>query len=222
MRPKKTKAIRDAIRDFLGVMDAKDEAPSEIVSAAAEMADSVNDALEEIEKTADEETVVEGTEEETKDEALGMEETKDEALGMEEIIEKVLRKHGLLKDESLSELESLADELGCSTEDESNEEAVTVEAETMNDSAVRKIVSEVKPAIASVKDAKARKMISDSVARLARMNMETTPQYNEIMRTVTSNQAARDAKLKERAMLVDENYGLEMAKRYNATYKEEK
>lgn len=212
MRPKKTKAIRDAIRDFLGVMDAKDEAPSEIVSAAAEMADSVNDALEEIEKTADEETVVEGTEEET----------KDEALGMEEIIEKVLRKHGLLKDESLSELESLADELGCSTEDESNEEAVTVEAETMNDSAVRKIVSEVKPAIASVKDAKARKMISDSVARLARMNMETTPQYNEIMRTVTSNQAARDAKLKERAMLADENYGLEMAKRYNATYKEEK
>lgn len=212
MRPKKTKAIRDAIRDFLGVMDAKDEAPSEIVSAAAEMADSVNDALEEIEKTADEETVVEETEEET----------KDEALGMEEIIEKVLRKHGLLKDESLSELESLADELGCSTEDESNEEAVTVEAETMNDSAVRKIVSEVKPAIASVKDAKARKMISDSVARLARMNMETTPQYNEIMRTVTSNQAARDAKLKERAMLADENYGLEMAKRYNATYKEEK
>lgn len=212
MRPKKTKAIRDAIRDFLGVMDAKDEAPSEIVSAAAEMADSVNDALEEIEKTADEETVVEGTEEET----------KDEALGMEEIIEKVLRKHGLLKDESLSELESLADELGCSTEDESNEEAITVEAETMNDSAVRKIVSEVKPAIASVKDAKARKMISDSVARLARMNMETTPQYNEIMRTVTSNQAARDAKLKEQAMLADENYGLEMAKRYNATYKEEK
>lgn len=212
MRPKKTKAIRDAIRDFLGVMDAKDEAPSEIVSAAAEMADSVNDALEEIEKTADEETVVEETEEET----------KDEALGMEEIIEKVLRKHGLLKDESLSELESLADELGCSTEDESNEEAVTVEAETMNDSAVRKIVSEVKPAIASVKDAKARKMISDSVARLARMNMETTPQYNEIMRTVTSNQAARDAKLKEQAMLADENYGLEMAKRYNATYKEEK
>lgn len=212
MRPKKTKAIRDAIRDFLGVMDAKDEAPSEIVSAAAEMADSVNDALEEIEKTADEETVVEETEEET----------KDEALGMEEIIEKVLQKHGLLKDESLSELESLADELGCSTEDESNEEAVTVEAETMNDSAVRKIVSEVKPAIASVKDAKARKMISDSVARLARMNMETTPQYNEIMRTVTSNQAARDAKLKERAMLADENYGLEMAKRYNATYKEEK
>lgn len=212
MRPKKTKAIRDAIRDFLGVMGAKDEAPSEIVSAAAEMADSVNDALEEIEKTADEETAVEETEEET----------KDEALGMEEIIEKVLRKHGLLKDESLSELESLADELGCSTEDESNEEAVTVEAETMNDSAVRKIVSEVKPAIASVKDAKARKMISDSVARLARMNMETTPQYNEIMRTVTSNQAARDAKLKERAMLADENYGLEMAKRYNATYKEEK
>lgn len=212
MRPKKTKVIRDAIRDFLSTMDTKDEAPSEIVSAAAEMADSVNDALEEIEKTADEETVVEGTEEET----------KDEALGMEEIIEKVLRKHGLLKDESLSELESLADELGCSTEDESNEEAVTVEAETMNDSAVRKIVSEVKPAIASVKDAKARKMISDSVARLARMNMETTPQYNEIMRTVTSNQAARDAKLKERAMLADENYGLEMAKRYNATYKEEK
>lgn len=210
--------VRGALRTFIDSMKAHDEAiPEELANDALEMVEEVTDALCEDE------------------EANPLEITKDEDKPPVDISEQVhdaiartLKEYGLIKDPSMKALDELEEQIG-ETDDEcmgkdpkSNdafgEESVTVDPETMKDSAT--LLRTMKPMIAQIKDKKKRKAAADALARLIKMQTgAATNQYGQIMGIVKSN--SKDSKPMNTAD-ADADFGMQLARRFNPHYKEDK
>lgn len=207
-----TSKVMASIKDFLIKMKALDEAiPEELAQDALAMTEEVKDALCEDENTSPLEITKD--ESETKEEK---EEEKDEETieaKVEDAMVNVMRKYGLIKDESLKSLEEI--------EDEESEEKVTVDPEKMNDSARRELLRKVKPMVASIKDSKQRKMFADAFAEAFKLS--SGDQYGTVMQMVKS--AAKDSMQNlgnvNKSNDADYNFGLEIAKKFNPHYKKE-
>lgn len=209
--------VMDSIRNFLLKMKAMDEEiPEELAEDALEMTEEVKDALEELEGTED------GCE--TEDEDIVEEETEDEEpvdleKKVEDALTKVLRKHGYIKDSAMESLDELEEEMEDEDVVEKESEAEnTTDPEVINaqDSA-RKLLRKVKPVIASVKDSRTRKMLSDSFAQALKLNTKTAD-YASIYEV--SKKTAMDSAMKNTGP--SNNLGDEWAKKYNPHYKEVK
>lgn len=207
--------VMSSIKDFLIKMKALDEAiPEELAQDALEMTEEVKDALCEdetpdpLEVTKDEE-VVEGEKEK--------EEVKDEEsieTKVEDAMVKVMRKYGLIKDESMKSLEDIDDE------EIEGEEEVTVDPEKMNDSARRELLRKVKPMVANIKDSKQRKMFADAFAEAFKLS--TGDQYGTVMQMAKSS--AKDSMQKfsaKKSNDADIDFGMEIARKFNPHYKKE-
>lgn len=205
-----SRKVMDSIKNFLLKMKALDEAiPEELAQDALEMTEEVKDALcdeapnpEEITKDEDE---TEKKKESEDEECL---ETK-----VEDAMVKVMRKYGLIKDESMESLEKIDSE-------DSDEEEVTVDPEKINDSARRELLRKVKPMVASIKDSAERKKFADAFAEAFKLNSGN--QYGDIMKMTKAN--VQDAMLNRSVNTADSdyNFGAEIAKKYNPHYKEVK
>lgn len=206
------KKVMDSIKDFLLKMKALDESiPEELAEDALKMTQDVKAALcdedpEPLEVTTDEEP-----EEETKDENI---EAK-----VEDAMVKVMHKYGLIKDESMASLDAIDE--GCETEDENNEEEVTVDPEKMNDDARRVLLKKVKPMVASIKDAATRKKFADAFAEA--LNLSTGDQYGSVVKMARAN--AKDSLQKQQSMHqpaeVPSDFGMQIAEKWNPHYKKE-
>lgn len=205
------KRVRDAIRKFLTSMQATDAIPEELAEDALEMTEEVNDAL--CEETKDEET---NPLEITKDEDKSDDLDKKVADG----VVKALRELGFYKDPAMKALDELEVEEKEAedediTEDADNEESVTVDPEKMKDSAT--LLRTMKPIIAQIKDSKERKKAADALARMIGKSRKTTTDYGDLM-SAQKKKAAKDAKATD----ADYDFGMQIAKRFNPHYKEEK
>ena len=205
-----SRKVMDSIKNFLLKMKALDDAiPEELAQDALEMTEEVKDALcdeasnpEEIAKDEDE---TEKKKESEDEECL---ETK-----VEDAMVKVMRKYGLIKDESMESLEKIDSE-------DSDEEEVTVDPEKINDSARRELLRKVKPMVASIKDSAERKKFADAFAEAFKLN--SSNQYGDIMKMTKAN--AQDAMSNRSVNTTDSdyNFGAEIAKKFNPHYKEVK
>ena len=101
------------------------------------------------------------------------------------------------------------------TEDADNEESVTVDPEKMKDSAT--LLRTMKPIIAQIKDSKERKKAADALARMIGKVRKTTTDYGDLM-NIQKKKAAKDSKTTD----ADYDFGMQIAKRFNPHYKEEK
>ena len=208
-----SRKVMDSIKNFLLKMKALDDAiPEELAQDALEMTEEVKDALcdeapnpEEITKDEDEPEKKKESEDE---ECL---ETK-----VEDAMVKVMRKYGLIKDESMESLEKL------DSDDESTEEEVTVDPEKINDSARRELLRKVKPMVASIKDSAERKKFADAFAEAFKLNSGN--QYGDIMEMAKAN--AKDSMSRVNTSVnaadADYNFGMDIAKKFNPHYKEVK
>lgn len=209
--------VMDSIKSFLLKMKACDaDIPEELAEDACSMVEEVKDALSEEEVKGKDEAPVEETKDGCgKDEAVTKEELNK---AVEDSMVAVLKKLGFVKDSAMASLDELENKLGEEkSEDEMNEENVTVDPEKMNDSAKRDLIKAVKPVIASVSDAKQRKILSDSFAKALNMVTSTTDKYSEILDIAKSN--SKDSM--PQAKSSDYDFGMEIAKKYNPHYKEE-
>ena len=207
--------VMSSIKDFLIKMKALDEAiPEELAQDALEMTEEVKDALCEdetpdpLEVTKDEEVV----EEKEKKEEVKDEETIETKV--EDAMVKVMRKYGLIKDESMKSLEDIEDE------EIEGEEEVTVDPEKMNDSARRELLRKVKPMVANIKDSKQRKMFADAFAEAFKLS--TGDQYGTVMQMAKSS--AKDSMQKfsaKKSNDADIDFGMEIARKFNPHYKKE-
>ena len=199
------KRVRDAVRKFLTCMQAHDAIPEELAEDALEMTEEVNDALCEV------------TEDEDKPDDLD----KKVADG----VVRALRELGFYKDPAMKALDELEveeketededpDDL---TEDADNEESVTVDPEKMKDSAT--LLRTMKPVIAAIKNPKERKKAADALARMVKGSRGTSSDYGTLM-NIKQKKATKDSKAK--AMDADYDFGMQIAKRFNPHYKEEK
>lgn len=207
--------VMSSIKDFLIKMKALDEAiPEELAQDALEMTEEVKDALCE-DETSDPLEV-------TKDEEVFEEKEKKEEVKDEESIEtkvedamvKVMRKYGLIKDESMKSLEDIEDE------EIEGEEEVTVDPEKMNDSARRELLRKVKPMVANIKDSKQRKMFADAFAEAFKLSIGD--QYGTVMQMAKSS--AKDSMQKfsaKKSNDADIDFGMEIARKFNPHYKKE-
>lgn len=206
--------VMDSIKSFLLKMKALDEnIPEELAQDALEMTEEVKDALCE-EEAKDEEP---DKKEEVKDEDPKEDKAEDEAeveKKMEDAFVKVLHKYGLIKDSAMSALDELEEEEKAKDADE---EDVTVDPEKINDSA-KKLIREVKPVIAGIKDAATRKMLADSFAKAVKMN-KSSSQYGDMMQILGSN--AKNKAKDHKAVEPVEDFGMEIAKKYNPHYMKE-
>lgn len=212
-----SRKVMDSIKNFLLKMKALDDAiPEELAQDALEMTEEVKDALcdeapnpEEI--TKDEEKKDDEKEEEKKSDDEECIETK-----VEDAMVKVMRKYGLIKDESMESLEKL------DSDDESTEEEVTVDPEKINDSVRRELLRKVKPMVASIKDSAERKKFADAFAEAFKLNNGN--HYGEIMEMAKAN--AKDSMSKVNTSVntadADFNFGMDIAKKFNPHYKEVK
>ena len=204
-----SKKVMDSIKNFLLKMKALDDAiPEELAQDALEMTEEVKDALCDEAPNPKEITKDEEEKEDTKDEECL--ETK-----VEDAMVKVMRKYGLIKDESMESLEKL------DSDDEATEEEVTVDPEKINDSARRELLRKVKPMVASIKDSAERKKFADAFAEAFKLNSGN--QYGDIMNMAKAN--AKDAmqnKISVKTSDNDYNFGAEIAKKFNPHYKEVK
>lgn len=210
------KRIRDAVRKFLTCMQAHDAIPEELAEDALEMTEEVNDALCEV--TEDEEAnPLEITKDEDKPDDLD----KKVADG----VVRALRELGFYKDPAMKALDELEveeketededpDDL---TEDADNEESVTVDPEKMKDSAT--LLRTMKPVIAAIKNPKERKKAADALARMIKGSRSTSSDYGTLM-NIKQKKATKDSKAK--ATDADYDFGMQIAKRFNPHYKEEK
>lgn len=200
--------VMDSIKDFLLKMKAMDaEIPADLAEDALTMTEAVKDAL------CEDEDIIEKEETEVKDEEPITEE-KIEAK-VEDAMVRVMRKYGLIKDGCMEALDELENKLG--TED-ADEEDVTVDPEKINDSAKRKLLREIKPVIASVKDSSQRKAIADAFAKS--LNMASGDSYGTILEATKKN--AQDAMTKKMVTNdSDYDFGMEIAKKYNPHYMKE-
>lgn len=199
------KRVRDAVRKFLTCMQAHDAIPEELAEDALEMTEEVNDALCEV------------TEDEDKPDDLD----KKVADG----VVRALRELGFYKDPAMKALDELEveeketededpDDL---TEDADNEESVTVDPEKMKDSAT--LLRTMKPVIAAIKNSKERKKAADALARIIKGSRGTSSDYGTLM-NIKQKKATKDSKAK--ATDADYDFGMQIAKRFNPHYKEEK
>ena len=208
------KKVMDSIKDFLLKMKALDESiPEELAEDALKMTQDVKEALcdedpEPLEVTTDEDPKEEG---ELKEENI---EAK-----VEDAMVKVMRKYGLIKDESMASLEALDEE--CETTDENNEEEVTVDPEKMNDDARKVLLKKVKPMVASIKDASTRKKFADAFAEA--LKLSTGDQYGSVVKMTRAN--AKDSLQKQQSMHqaaeVPSDFGMQIAEKWNPHYKKE-
>lgn len=205
--------VMESIKNFLIKMKANDEAiPEELAQDACEMVEEVKDAL------CEDENPIE-TENPVKDEEPEETEKIDIDKKVEDAMVNVMRKYGLIKDGSMAALDELENKLGeDETTDVDGEEKVTEDPEKINDSAKRELLCQIKPVIANVKDAKQRKALADAFAKS--MNMTSgTADYGAILQA--SKSAVKDAAIKKHASVSDEDFGMEIARKYNPHYKEE-
>lgn len=219
--------VRSSIKKFLERMKAMDaDIPEELAEDALEMAEEVSDALrEEAEVTEDEDADV-------------LEITKDSEEQLEAKIEdtmmKVLRRSGLIKDSSVSALDELekklADACNCGEMEDADadvidadgEEEVTVDPDKMKDSAasMRKLIRDMKPIIASIPSASARRRLTDSIVRMAGM-AANDGQYSQVLKTAKSAAADSAIKGKKKIADADTDFGMDVASRFNPHYKKE-
>ena len=217
---------KDAIKNFLLKLKAMDESAvsEEVVNAACEMAEEASKAEDEEVKEVVEETTEDACHDEDIEELV--EKKVSDALN------KILMQYGI-KDSATSALDELEaeleegkdEELEEGKEDEStDEESVTVEPEKIeaHDSAeeVRKAIKDMKPVLASIEDPTARKKATDAFVKMARMNLNTTSSYSDILAAVNTN--AKNAK--DSAPVVsdaDYDHGMDIAKRFNPHYMKE-
>ena len=213
------KKVMDSIKGFLLKMKALDEQlPEEIAQDALEMTEEVKDALcEEPEEAAKDESLEEAATGEpevdpNKDACVEGEIEKK----VEDAMVKVLRKYGLVQDSAMKALDELEKEMveEKETSDVNGEEAVTVDPETMNDTAA--LLRKVKPVIAGVKDSKQRKILADSFAQAIKMNTKTAD-YSGVAKLAKANAADSMANVKK-ASDDDYNLGMEIAKKFNPHY----
>lgn len=215
--------VMGSIKAFLERMKACDESiPEELADDALEMVEGVKDALCE-----DEEADVL---EVTKDGDCSM---QDKALDkkIEDSLVKVMRKYGMIKDESMKAIDECLEEatkdeeidLVEETKDADGEEEVLVDPETVKDSAkeVRKYVEAIKPIIAAIPNAKDRKRASDSIANIIKLSRGN--QYGDILKA--SRQAAKDEAAKKQNTVqtadADFDLGRTWAEKFNPHYMKE-
>lgn len=213
------KKVMDSIKGFLLKMKALDEQlPEEIAQDALEMTEEVKDALcEEPEEAAKDESLEEAATGEPE-----VDPVKDACVEgeienkVEDAMVKVLRKYGLVQDSAMKALDELEKEMveEKETSDVNGEEAVTVDPETMNDTAA--LLRKVKPVIAGVKDSKQRKILADGFAQAIKMNTKTAD-YSGVAKLAKANAADSMANVKK-ASDADYNLGMEIAKKFNPHY----
>nr|DAV41925.1 MAG TPA: hypothetical protein [Caudoviricetes sp.] len=216
--------VMGAIKNFLLKMKALDEAiPEDLAEDALEMTEEVKDALCEEETVKDSDL---GGDNPVEDEEPVEEEEKvDIDKKVEDAFVKVMRKYGLIKDSAMASLDELETKLSEAqeTEDVEGEEEVTVDPEVMNDSAKRELLRAIKPAIASVKDSKTRKLLADNFAKAIGGVSSTTSDYASIMQAVANNtrKAVSEKKQTVDHSVEDVDFGMEIAKRFNPHYMKE-
>ena len=216
--------VMGAIKNFLLKMKALDEAiPEDLAEDALEMTEEVKDALCEEETAKDSDL---GDDNPVEDEEPVEEEEKvDIDKKVEDAFVKVMRKYGLIKDSAMASLDELETKLSEAqeTEDVEGEEEVTVDPEVMNDSAKRELLRAIKPAIASVKDSKTRKLLADNFAKAIGGVSSTTSDYASIMQAVANNtrKAVSEKKQTVDHSVEDVDFGMEIAKRFNPHYMKE-
>lgn len=216
--------VMGAIKNFLLKMKALDEAiPEDLAEDALEMTEEVKDALCEEETAKDSDL---GGDNPVEDEEPVEEEEKvDIDKKVEDAFVKVMRKYGLIKDSAMASLDELETKLSEAqeTEDVEGEEEVTVDPEVMNDSAKRELLRSIKPAIASVKDSKTRKLLADNFAKAIGGVSSTTSDYASIMQAVANNtrKAVSEKKQTVDHSVEDVDFGMEIAKRFNPHYMKE-
>lgn len=216
--------VMGAIKNFLLKMKALDEAiPEDLAEDALEMTEEVKDALCEEETAKDSDL---GGDNPVEDEEPVEEEEKiDIDKKVEDAFVKVMRKYGLIKDSAMASLDELETKLSEAqeTEDVEGEEEVTVDPEVMNDSAKRELLRAIKPAIASVKDSKTRKLLADNFAKAIGGVSSTTSDYASIMQAVANNtrKAVSEKKQTVDHSVEDVDFGMEIAKRFNPHYMKE-
>lgn len=207
--------VMESIKNFLIKMKANDEAiPEELAQDACEMVEEVKDAL------CEDENPIE-TENPVKDEDPEEKETEkvDIDKKVEDAMVNVMRKYGLIKDGAMSALDELENKLGKEeTTDVDGEEKVTEDPEKINDSAKRELLRQIKPVIANVKDAKQRKALADAFAKSMSMS-STTADYGAIFKA--SKSAVKDSAIKKQASVSDEDFGMQIARKYNPHYMKE-
>ena len=209
--------VMGSIRDFLVKMKALDEnIPEELAKDALQMTEEVKDAL-----CQDEEVETEEREEVKDEDPKGEEEKMDIDKKVEDAMVNVMRKYGLIKDGTMAALDEMENKLG--TEDADGEEEVTVDPEKMNDSAKRKLLKDIKPTIASIKDSKQRKAVADAFAKALSIPTTTTNDYSSIMNIVKTN-TKESVQTKDHQVKMNDDFdvGMEIARKYNPHYKEVK
>ena len=209
--------VMGSIRDFLVKMKALDEnIPEELAKDALQMTEEVKDALCE-----DEEAGIEEKEEVKDEDPKGEEERMDIDKKVEDAMVNVMRKYGLIKDGAMDALDEMENKLG--TEDADGEEEVTVDPEKMNDSAKRKLLKDIKPTIANIKDSKQRKAVADAFAKALSISTTTTDEYSSIMNIVKKN-TKESVQTKDHQVKMNDDFdvGMEIARKYNPHYKEVK
>lgn len=206
--------VMESIKNFLIKMKANDEAiPEELAQDACEMVEEVKDAL------CEDENPIE-TENPVKDEDPKEEEKIDIDKKVEDAMVNVMRKYGLIKDGAMAALDELENKLGEEeTTDVDGEEKVTEDPEKINDSAKRELLRQIKPVIANVKDAKQRKALADAFAKSMNMNVQTAD-YSKILQA--SKSVVKDSAMKKQQTSVsDEDFGMQIARKYNPHYMKE-
>lgn len=209
--------VMGSIRDFLVKMKALDgNIPEEMAKDALQMTEEVKDALCE-----DEEVETEEKEEVKDEDPKGEEEKMDIDKKVEDAMVNVMRKYGLIKDGAMAALDEMENKLG--TEDADGEEEVTVDPEKMNDSAKRKLLKDIKPTIANIKDSKQRKAVADAFAKALSISTTTTNDYSSIMNIVKKN-TKESVQTKDHQVKMNDDFdvGMEIARKYNPHYKEVK
>lgn len=209
--------VMGSIRDFLVKMKALDEnIPEELAKDALQMTEEVKDAL-----CQDEDVETEEKEEVKDEDPKGEEEKMDIDKKVEDAMVNVMRKYGLIKDGAMAALDEMENKLG--TEDADGEEEVTVDPEKMNDSAKRKLLKDIKPTIANIKDSKQRKAVADAFAKALSISTTTTNDYSSIMNIVKTN-TKESVKTKDHQVKMNDDFdvGMEIARKYNPHYKEVK
>lgn len=209
--------VMGSIRDFLVKMKALDEnIPEELAKDALQMTEEVKDALCE-----DEEVETEEKEEVKDEDPKGEEEKMDIDKKVEDAMVNVMRKYGLIKDGAMAALDEMENKLG--TEDADGEEEVTVDPEKMNDYAKRKLLKDIKPTIANIKDSKQRKAVADAFAKALSISTTTTNDYSSIMNIVKTN-TKESVQTKDHQVKMNDDFdvGMEIARKYNPHYKEVK
>lgn len=193
--------VMDSIKNFLVKMKALDESiPEELAEDALKMTEEVKDALceseveEKFEEKADDENAIEAK--------------------VEDAMVKVMKKYGLIKDESMESLDKLDE---CEVKDEDGEEEVYTDPEKMNDDARKVLLRKIKPMVASIKDASTRKKFADAFAEALSINKGD--QYGDIAKMTKMNAKDRMYKNNDSVDMVD--FGMQIAEKFNPHYKKE-